>query len=104
MEEFFRQGDREQDARMETSPMCDRHNATFQWLRCTYHTRAKSPFRRPAPDSLAEKSIPLCDRPIFDKCLEVWWGWTNLNNEPCFEGPAIEKLSFVKKIFSKGGP
>ena len=30
MEEFFRQGDRERDAGMEISPMCDRHNATIE--------------------------------------------------------------------------
>jgi cAMP-specific phosphodiesterase 4 len=30
MEEFFRQGDRERDAGMEISPMCDRFNATIE--------------------------------------------------------------------------
>ena len=72
--------------------MCGRHNATFLWLNCAYHTWANSPFWRPFPDRLAEKILPLCDRPIFDKFLEVWWGWTNLSNVPCFEGPANEKL------------
>jgi cAMP-specific phosphodiesterase 4 len=30
MEEFFRQGDRERDAGIEISPMCDRYNATIE--------------------------------------------------------------------------
>ena len=30
MEEFFRQGDREREAGMEISPMCDRYNATIE--------------------------------------------------------------------------
>ena len=30
MEEFFQQGDKEQEAGLEISPMCDRHNATIE--------------------------------------------------------------------------
>ena len=30
MEEFFRQGDKEREAGMDISPMCDRHNATIE--------------------------------------------------------------------------
>ncbi|XP_017769758.1 PREDICTED: cAMP-specific 3',5'-cyclic phosphodiesterase isoform X2 [Nicrophorus vespilloides] len=30
MEEFFQQGDREREARMDISPMCDRHSATIE--------------------------------------------------------------------------
>lgn len=30
MEEFFRQGDREREAGIEISPMCDRYNATIE--------------------------------------------------------------------------
>ncbi|XP_077284341.1 3',5'-cyclic-AMP phosphodiesterase-like isoform X2 [Arctopsyche grandis] len=30
MEEFFQQGDREQEQKMDISPMCDRHNATIE--------------------------------------------------------------------------
>lgn len=30
MEEFFRQGDREREANIEISPMCDRYNATIE--------------------------------------------------------------------------
>ncbi len=30
MEEFFRQGDKEREAGMEISPMCDRYNATIE--------------------------------------------------------------------------
>ena len=36
MEEFFRQGDRERDAGMEISPMCDRFNATIEKSQVTY--------------------------------------------------------------------
>lgn len=30
MEEFFQQGDKEREASMDISPMCDRHNATIE--------------------------------------------------------------------------
>ena len=30
MEEFFRQGDKEREAGLDISPMCDRHNATIE--------------------------------------------------------------------------
>lgn len=30
MEEFFRQGDKEREANMDISPMCDRHNSTIE--------------------------------------------------------------------------
>ena len=30
MEEFFQQGDKEREAGLEISPMCDRHNATIE--------------------------------------------------------------------------
>lgn len=30
MEEFFQQGDREREAKMDISPMCDRHSATIE--------------------------------------------------------------------------
>jgi hypothetical protein len=30
MEEFFQQGDRERDAGLDISPMCDRYNATIE--------------------------------------------------------------------------
>ena len=30
MEEFFRQGDKEREAGIEISPMCDRYNATIE--------------------------------------------------------------------------
>jgi cAMP-specific phosphodiesterase 4 len=30
MEEFFQQGDKEREAGLDISPMCDRHNATIE--------------------------------------------------------------------------
>lgn len=30
MEEFFQQGDKEREANLDISPMCDRHNATIE--------------------------------------------------------------------------
>ena len=43
MEEFFQQGDKEREAGLEISPMCDRHNATIEKSQvCLFNQRLQT--------------------------------------------------------------